>query len=1405
MFNKYIHLLKKRFMSRGTIICLLMLTTIQPGWAQLNKYQAFFDEAYKKYPTIPRGVLEAVAYTNTRMQHVQPAAGCQGLPEYYGVMGLVGDGKGYFQNSLQQVARLSDYSIEEIVRSPRANILAYAAAYASIQQNKRMTSRSVEGHKPVIRELTEIPSDGSLTNDFALNQQFYSILVEMQSPHTGTNNRTRRLFNFEEIFGSENYRVLSASWVKMSNQGVRNANGDNFTLDSRVSNCSPQKQQADYRGALWKAAHTNNYGSRNGEKVEFITIHTVQGSYASAIAWFKNRNARVSAHYVIRASDGQVTQMVCEDDKAYHVRTDNATAIGIEHEGFIDDGGAWYTNEMYESSAALVRDICKRRGINPLQTFGGPPTRGVMELGNKCWKVKGHQHFRGNDHIDPGPYWDWERYYRLINPEPKPIIITDRKGEIYDSGGANRNYSNQERTTYLIKPDKASSIQMTFKSFELEGTTPKPYDYLDIYDGEDVNGLFLGRFTGNQKPPDIISKTGSIFMEFRSDCGDNFKGWHISYTSRRKNPDCKTPTDLLASNTFPMGATLSWKSESKADQYLVVLKRKLEQKGVLYRLRGNAVTVTGLSANGLYQWQVQAVCGRDTSAVIGDAFITPNVARGDNPQVYTVTLNNGRFHDSGGTFSGYSDNENYLYRIIPPDGGNVELTFTSFETEDKLDILTVYDGKSTSGKKLGTYSGKNLPPKILSSGNGLTLHFTSDNRTTARGWTASWRSVSSGSGGVVDNGGNNNSGNNSGTGGNTTPPPPDPVVDNSPFDPGDIFHQYAPQTEPELKDSYSSTFTLQFEDRDRSGRGLANRFYNIAQVEEATGGFRSNSNAGFFYDDFNTGKHGSWKSASGNWSVSNGRMVQTNTSIGNSNLYTDLRQTSSDVYVYHWKARMEGSTNNLRHGIHFFCSKPASEDRGTSYFIWIRDTDKGDFVEIYKTVNDQFERKVQRSVSLETGKVYDYKTIYNPTKGRIEVYINNKFSASWVDVYPIKSGVGLSLRTGNAKVTYDDLIVYHARGSSVRVQVDSGSRSDLSGIGRFKVSSLIVDRRIRWSEVGEAISRIGSGQAGGNTSTNTGSSGNTSDSDTSGPNTGNSGNTGNNTPSDPDPPSTDPGEQSGDFNLAIGSGNGKHYFLPADYDGKIWTANSRLGFAIDDFNTSRVRSDWRVVNGSWKTVNEGSEQVLQQTDVRAGNSNIYLPLDQNGRDIYLYHWKARILTEGDNKRFGLHFFCSDGKLTNRGNSYLVWFRNYDSPHQQGQDKVEIYRSDNDQLPRFRDSKFVSMNSKQWYDCKLVYDPIVGKIDVYLNDNKVLSWEDDLASLQNGNAISLRTGDSQVQFDALRVYKQASNNSPRITVGGSQDMIRFKSMGNQPAARIYSITLSGSGNWSGVKEEEIKIK
>ncbi|RYD16391.1 MAG: N-acetylmuramoyl-L-alanine amidase [Lysobacteraceae bacterium] len=140
----------------------------------------------------------------------------------------------------------------------------------------------------------------------------------------------------------------------------------------------------------------------------------MQGSYAGSIAWFQNNPYSVSAHYLIRSSDGQVTQMVREAQAAHHVGSQNAYTLGIEHEGYVDDA-AWYTTAMYNASAALTRHFCTRHAIPCASAYNGPAHGGVNVLPASV-RIKGHQHYTGQTHTDPGIHWDWRRYYALLNP-----------------------------------------------------------------------------------------------------------------------------------------------------------------------------------------------------------------------------------------------------------------------------------------------------------------------------------------------------------------------------------------------------------------------------------------------------------------------------------------------------------------------------------------------------------------------------------------------------------------------------------------------------------------------------------------------------------------------------------------------------------------------------------------------------------------------------------------------------------------------------------------------------------------------------------------------------------------------------------------------------------------------------
>ena len=77
----------------------------------------------------------------------------------------------------------------------------------------------------------------------------------------------------------------------------------------------------DYSGATSYPAYSGNYTTANrpsSNPINKIIVHVTQGSWSSAINWFQNSSAQVSAHYTVRSSDGFIGQSVREKDIAWH-------------------------------------------------------------------------------------------------------------------------------------------------------------------------------------------------------------------------------------------------------------------------------------------------------------------------------------------------------------------------------------------------------------------------------------------------------------------------------------------------------------------------------------------------------------------------------------------------------------------------------------------------------------------------------------------------------------------------------------------------------------------------------------------------------------------------------------------------------------------------------------------------------------------------------------------------------------------------------------------------------------------------------------------------------------------------------------------------------------------------------
>jgi N-acetyl-anhydromuramyl-L-alanine amidase AmpD len=170
---------------------------------------------------------------------------------------------------------------------------------------------------------------------------------------------------------------------------------------------APVAKSTDYGPALYVQSPNDN--ARTGGAPTHITIHQMEGYYDGSIATFLVPGG-ASAHYLIRDSDGQVTQMVRESRRGVHVYANNDYALGIEQEGFRGQSG-WYSNATYREVIALTKNMCVRWSIPCTSVYRGAASdsENIQAFG---MRIKGHQHFpdQAGQRTDPGRFFSWTRF-----------------------------------------------------------------------------------------------------------------------------------------------------------------------------------------------------------------------------------------------------------------------------------------------------------------------------------------------------------------------------------------------------------------------------------------------------------------------------------------------------------------------------------------------------------------------------------------------------------------------------------------------------------------------------------------------------------------------------------------------------------------------------------------------------------------------------------------------------------------------------------------------------------------------------------------------------------------------------------------------------------------------------------
>ena len=75
---------------------------------------------------------------------------------------------------------------------------------------------------------------------------------------------------------------------------------------------------ADYGPAIWRPSP--NYNARpSGYTPSMVIIHSCEGNYAGCWGWLANSQSGASAHYVVHESGSEITQLVRESHRAWHI------------------------------------------------------------------------------------------------------------------------------------------------------------------------------------------------------------------------------------------------------------------------------------------------------------------------------------------------------------------------------------------------------------------------------------------------------------------------------------------------------------------------------------------------------------------------------------------------------------------------------------------------------------------------------------------------------------------------------------------------------------------------------------------------------------------------------------------------------------------------------------------------------------------------------------------------------------------------------------------------------------------------------------------------------------------------------------------------------------------------------
>ena len=324
---------------------------------------------------VPPALLKAIGWVETRWEMVQGAEEFAGRAPAFGVMALRG-------TSLERGAARAAVTPEAARRDPLANIRAAAALLDAFAD--------------------EAAIDRSRTGQWSDVIARYSEIERPDGRAAYTREVDRALGGASPPLGQAPAAAPIACQPPPGSGGA-----------------------PDYPPAVWRPSP--NFNARPSDstgRVHLLIIHTCESNYASCWSWLVNPASQASVHYVVSEDGDEISQLVHEGDRAWHIAAtydctlnrrhdcwlngvqSNDFTAGIEHAGFASQGS--FPASQIEASAALACDVTRDRGIP------------------RDWQhIVGHGQLQPANRTDPGPNWPWTTYLHRVQALCGETVVDD--------------------------------------------------------------------------------------------------------------------------------------------------------------------------------------------------------------------------------------------------------------------------------------------------------------------------------------------------------------------------------------------------------------------------------------------------------------------------------------------------------------------------------------------------------------------------------------------------------------------------------------------------------------------------------------------------------------------------------------------------------------------------------------------------------------------------------------------------------------------------------------------------------------------------------------------------------------------------------------------------------------------